>query len=1020
MRYITILLLICFITNFHFGQSSRVDWEESYEYLEDLNIQEIIQTYDGNLVAVGEINAPNEKRNGIFLLIDIESGKIILKKDYGGLKNDGFKDVTQLPDGSFLLAGYIESGTGKKKKDAYLLNIDNEGTIISSFVDGSSHNDEFKEIEVTANGEIYVAGLYSHEKNGNIWILQYDNDSNTAVKNKMLGNDEFKDIRGMEITTEGEIICIGTTQKHNRYKEGDGWIVKLDKDLKEDWRKVVGGSDWDEVFDLDISNDENIIIAGMSRSNSDRKGDKDMWLIKLTPEGRIDWQKKYYGGSDDDAAYSIATLREGGYAIFGETLSHHPQARRTKTLLIKTDAGGKEYWNEPRGGNKDDKGTHILELYDGSLVLVSTEEVKSNEFITSILKTKSNHQAENIHIDPNTVSIGKLYFVDKLLDGIEPENRYFLSVNVVNHSPITLNDLNCKISSNASTVGINFSDQYLFDPIESGETVNLSLPFSTDESLQSGIVTLQASFFNGDQELGISEIEIQKNVYTPPKIDIEKKEFKVSERKKEANTYTTEFLLTITNLGDQKAEDISIEFSVPTGVKVLSTNKLDISSLDTEENHTASFTFIVNKTANYDENKIPVSYTVQVGNTNQLETGLYLLDVENPIQPSISNTTDLIWVRPTQMKIEDGISCRNKDCQQYAIEILARSNQEFDKKDFKVYVNDILQESEGSRLDEAKLTKAKSGDRISSQYSDIIQLDTGINKIYIEVQEGLAKSSVLEITYTPEKPILHVLAIGAYHSNLQYTGKDAVDFSNLFIEQNELFKRTEVTVLSGKESTEKGDIELAITDLKLKYGNDELTENDVLVLFISSHGKKANKSFNILASDYKEKYADTNSGQINYESDIINALIDVPCKKLVFIDACNSGAAITGTKSEEEALAEALHTIINTNQGVTTIASCKPNERSYEDKKWENGIFTKAILKAFKNEAYYLEQTKETITPDSDRNRILTIGELMTYIQKIVPLIVEKDKPNMKTAQNPTITNHDLGDNFPIYYFGNP
>ena len=67
--------------------------------------------------------------------------------------------------------------------------------------------------------------------------------------------------------------------------------------------------------------------------------------------------------------------------------------------------------------------------------------------------------------------------------------------------------------------------------------------------------------------------------------------------------------------------------------------------------------------------------------------------------------------------------------------------------------------------------------------------------------------------------------------------------------------------------------------------------------------------FKILTSGYKAGYEEFTS--IDFESDIINFLNDINCKKLIFIDACNSGSAemANGSKDiKDDDMAKALNT----------------------------------------------------------------------------------------------------------------
>ena len=138
----------------------------------------------------------------------------------------------------------------------------------------------------------------------------------------------------------------------------------------------------------------------------------------------------------------------------------------------------------------------------------------------------------------------------------------------------------------------------------------------------------------------------------------------------------------------------------------------------------------------------------------------------------------------------------------------------------------------------------------------------------------------------------------------------------------------------------------------------------------------------------------------------------------MFIDACNSGAAyasVSGAKSvTDDGLAKAINQINSTISGMSTFTSCRKREKSYEDEKWQNGAFTEAILEALKNQSFADKKGKE-YRADIDKDGIITIGELKSFLANRVPYLVETQKKDAPTKQVPLMTNNELGDQFPLF-----
>ncbi len=260
------------------------------------------------------------------------------------------------------------------------------------------------------------------------------------------------------------------------------------------------------------------------------------------------------------------------------------------------------------------------------------------------------------------------------------------------------------------------------------------------------------------------------------------------------------------------------------------------------------------------------------------------------------------------------------------------------------------------------------------------------------------------VTMPNDKPDLHILAIGTAPPDLEFAAKDAEDFASVFKDQgsylgtgNKLFRRVNIKKLIGKKASTKA-IESAIERLYFDYQQGTIHDNDLLVIYLSSHGFIHQNKFRIESSDFDYQSPKTTS--VAYE-DIVEYLTSVPCKKLIFIDACHSGSpnAKFAAKASVSAINYYIQQLSTGQQGVTTITSSGKNEQSYEDRRAKNGFFTKAILQAFKGKA------------DANRDDVITVEELGHYLTKTVPKLVGDA---IGKLQNPQILSNDLK-HIPLY-----
>lgn len=282
-------------------------------------------------------------------------------------------------------------------------------------------------------------------------------------------------------------------------------------------------------------------------------------------------------------------------------------------------------------------------------------------------------------------------------------------------------------------------------------------------------------------------------------------------------------------------------------------------------------------------------------------------------------------------------------------------------------------------------------------FSDVVELlEFGdLNEVFLEVitPTSTVRSEKLLVDYSPLRPNLHILSIGT-ETNLQYTLKDARDFAQLFGRQggaagNRIFNKILIDTLIGSDATAQ-EIAGTIEELKVRYFTGSISPDDVILTFISSHGFLLDGDFRIQGDDYSP--ARQRSTSVSFKNEVVGILEDIPCKKIVMIDACHSG----GARANPSDINFAINQLNSVAQGLTVFASSRGEEQSYEDPVWQNGAFTSSIIKALNGGK-----------ADADNNRIVSLHELSSYVSNEVASIVKKVK---KRPQNPVLVNDELGD----------
>ncbi len=144
----------------------------------------------------------------------------------------------------------------------------------------------------------------------------------------------------------------------------DLWLIKTDSVGNKQWDKTFGGPKDDVGMSVVQTRDGGYIVAG--RTASFGSGDDDIWLLKVDPKGREQWNRTF-GGQKDDVALQVIELKDG-YALTGRTESADSGGK--KAFLLKTDLNGKKLWERSYGQNSS--GISLQQTDDGGFIIAGS------------------------------------------------------------------------------------------------------------------------------------------------------------------------------------------------------------------------------------------------------------------------------------------------------------------------------------------------------------------------------------------------------------------------------------------------------------------------------------------------------------------------------------------------------------------------------------------------------------------------------------------------------------------------
>ncbi|WP_170110683.1 caspase family protein [Flavilitoribacter nigricans] len=989
-----ILFLNLIIPALLLAQPGDPDWELTYGGNNDDEFHKVIEATNGYLVAVGETRSKTAGGTDGFLVIaDFSTGGKIAEVRLGGSKDDRIMDVVQTFDGHFLLAGYTES-SGQGKGDAWLIKTDERGREVWRKDFGSSGEDMFRKLVLLPDGSVLAAGYKNDARSGDIWLVKIDGQQ--IIWEKELGRGNFEAVKSMALMPDGGVVLVGNAQKSSLGDKGDVYVLRTLPDGSQSWVKFFGDRDWEEVADVIVTRDGGIAFCGLTTSKG--AGGMDMWLVKVSNSGFMQWEQTY-GGKDDDLANTLDESPEGNLIIGGGTQSHRSGARQYVAFLVRTDAGGIRQSEFPYGDNKEDLANHVHFLHDGSLVMAGRTASKGPGGNSAWLVRWESQQSVYGSAVAGAKQAGLEFSQTKLhtSDGqLKPDDRTYLSFTLTNRTGADLNGLQIRVNRQQTVAGLNFWESNYVAELPNGGAKEVRIPVMAASQLETGESTLGVSIMAGNTQ--VSQFDTKIKTKKPVDAAVEFADYDFSEsRTSDEQSLTVE----LQNPGDFAATPVSVIFDLPAGLEAVGSRITNIESIPPHGSKKAQLRF--KRTSTFRSSSMSIVCTVRMNGKEYRKT------LDRAL--STGNHVTMILTQPNQNKtdIKNIISEGNI----YSIQMGVSAPVPVQQQSFTVYRNN--QALDGSKMDEVDLyesdNQSQNGEYIYV-YETKVHLEPGENEVQIRVKTGENEftSKTMLIYYEPRQPNLHVLAIGPSHQDLKFTAKDAADFANAFEGQagpDKLFGQVIIRKLVTTEETEADRIREAIADLVYQHRNpaaaQRILSNDVLMVFVSSHGKNGQGGFLLLPSNYDPRYERTRT--INFQQDVVQELEKINCKKVVMIDACHSGAADSKSLTDV-ARADALTKLAAMHPGMSTLTSCRSNELSYEDPRWENGAFTEAILEGFANKACMDENG--AFQADIDNNSILTLGELYDFLRRRVPNLIKTQKPNATTNQTPFMPENQL------------
>lgn len=406
--YITLLFFLCNCSKEHLGAVPEVTLNTIQTFGGSKNdvINSIVATNDGGYAVLGYtqsnnfdiVNKSNESFDFWVMKFSSED-QILWNRTFGGSDDDRGVDIVATNDGGFAILGAasssdLEVSQNAGSHDFWMLKITAEGTVMWEKSFGFSGSDKGISLTNTADNGFLLTGVLDvsasggqgnskgtqRHSGGDVWVLKLS--SNGTLEWSTYFGGSFTDTPfGVVETSNNEYIIAASSDSEdfnisNNKGTYDFWVFRITSEGTLVWEKNFGGSEIDEARAIAAADDGNFIIVGDTRSAdvdvSNNNGAADIWVLKISPEGILIWEKTI-GAAGFDAARSISKMQDNGFLISGSSRSSTSgfiNQGQNDALLIKINSEGIIEWQETVGGSEIDFLYDAVELNNRTIIAV--------------------------------------------------------------------------------------------------------------------------------------------------------------------------------------------------------------------------------------------------------------------------------------------------------------------------------------------------------------------------------------------------------------------------------------------------------------------------------------------------------------------------------------------------------------------------------------------------------------------------------------------------------------------------
>jgi len=402
-RSIRTVLPLAFVltTAFTLRGQPAVEWQHCLGGTAGEELYDMQPTSDGGYIAAGHASsnngdvAGNHGGEGDGWVVKLDAAGVLeWQRCIGGGGDDAAYSAQEVGDGGYIVVGWTSSIDGDMAdnhggQDAWVMKLDGTGAPEWHRCLGGSENEHAWRVLADADGGYWLAcdawsdngDVSFNHGGGDAWVVKLSATGSIEWQ-QCLGGSLGDLARSLLLTADGGAVVAGYSASDDgnisgNHGGGDAWVAKLSAYGFVQWQHCLGGSGLDRAYSVQATADSGFVVAGDTGSNdgdvSGNHGSSDIWVVKLSGNGDLQWQHCLGGSMVDFFCWSIQNDSDSGYVTAGFTQSDDGDVSGNHgagdAWVVKLDAAGELQWQRCLGGNGSESFSSACPTTDGGYVL---------------------------------------------------------------------------------------------------------------------------------------------------------------------------------------------------------------------------------------------------------------------------------------------------------------------------------------------------------------------------------------------------------------------------------------------------------------------------------------------------------------------------------------------------------------------------------------------------------------------------------------------------------------------------